>query len=160
SFTGIGVGDLIVAKLDSNGVQQWFKDGGTNISTSAILFALDSSANVYLVANLGSLTITKDFNGNPFTTYGGHDMLAAQLDTNGNQQWFKVAGGAGADLPRAALLDGTGNLYILNQFNGSNSPKDFNGNPVAGIGNSDVDVIKLDSNGNQQWFLVAGSTGN
>ena len=79
-----GSDDIFVAKLSSNGTQEWFKvAGGTNSnvgsSVSGVVVSNDSSVYVtgFIITSPG--TNPRDFNGNPVNGYGSDDIFVAKL---------------------------------------------------------------------------------
>jgi predicted outer membrane repeat protein len=131
------------------------RDRGDNI-------ALDSSGNVYTT---GTFTGTVDFDPGPgiynLTTSGSETgVFISKLDSNGNFIWAKYVDkwspGGG---PFNIAVDSNSNVYTMGDFTGS---VDFDPGPevynLTSIGESDIFLFKLDSNGNFIWAKSIGGT--
>ncbi len=159
TVTGVGGADTWLAKLNGSGVQQWFKlSGSTQGSDTLTAITIDGSGNIYATGTIDTTVSStpKDFNLTTVTGYLNSDVYVAKLDSNGVQQWFKLTGSSNADSVVSLLLDSSNNVYVAGHIGGSNSPRDFNGTAVTGIGNFDVFVSKLSTSGVQQWFRLGG----
>jgi len=131
--------------------------GGT--SNDAIYgIAVDASGNIY---SCGAFNGTSDFDPGPgvynLTSAGQEEIFVTKLDAAGNLIWAKQMGGAGREGSRNLAIDASGNVYITGAFNGT---ADFD--PGAGIyslspvGNWDIFVLKLNSNGGFVWAHAFG----
>jgi len=153
TITSSGRWDVFVAKLDSNGNWQWAKQAGGSMSEIGFGISVDSSGNSYITgwfqgtASFGPYTITRS--GGPV------DVFVAKLDSNGNWQWAKQAGGSSADVGRGISVDSNGNSYVTGYFRETAS---FGPYTITSSGLYDVFVAKLDSNGNWQWAKQAGGS--
>ncbi len=160
-LTSAGNYDIFVSKLDSNGNYVWAKKiGGTGLDIAMSIVA-DASNNIYVT---GIFSGTVDFDPGAgtanLTSAGLRDIFVAKYDTNGNYIWAKRMGGASNDSGLGLKLDAGGNVYTTGNYQGT---ADFD--PGAGtvnltsVGNEDVFVSKLDSNGNFVWAKGMGGTG-
>ena len=71
-----------------------------------------------------------------------------------NWQWAKHFGGVSVDGANSMCTDPSGNIYLTGRFN---TPKAFFGaDTLITNGNSDVMIVKMDSNGNFIWAKRAG----
>ena len=85
--------DAYVAKLNSAGVQQWFKLTGSASTDTINNLAVDSSGNVIVAGTETGTSTPKDFTGTTVTGFGGTDVYAAKLNgSDGSQAWFKFTG--------------------------------------------------------------------
>lgn len=134
---GTDGGNLFVLKTDENGEKVWSKTyprpNGKTVTGESIQQTPDGG---YIVA--GSINMGgKD----------GSDMYATRIDSTGNQQWEKMYGGddgdvgTGADFCYSVWLTNDGG-YLLGGSDWSSTywPK--------------AAMVKLDANGNQQWYKV------
>ncbi|QKF94770.1 NHl repeat unit of beta-propeller protein [Fadolivirus algeromassiliense] len=138
-----GLTDIVVFKLDTNGVHQWskqetvFNTTGNNFSPS---IAVDGSGNVYI-----AYTTNGTVSGG--TLSGPNDIVVFKLDTNGNHQWNRQQSTFNTSLsdnqPSIAVHN-NGNIYVAYQTNGT-----ISGGTLSGT--NDIVVFKLDTDGNHQW---------
>ncbi len=147
-----GIGDIFIAKLDTNGTWLWAESAGGINNDYGISISTDSSGNSYVAgyfsdsATLGNTTLISSDN----------DIFIAKLDTDGNWMWAtstidQSSGYGGLDL----ACDSDGYSYITGQYQGT---AEFGVISLAGIGYPDVFVAKLDTYGNWLWACSAGST--
>jgi len=158
--------DIFASKLDSSGNFVWAKSmGGTGWDVGADI-ALDSSGNVYTT---GYFTGTVDFDPGTgtynLTSAGGVDIFVSKLDSDGNFVWAGAMGGTDSYdqgpsvIGQSIALDSAGNVYTAGHFSGT---VDFD--PGAGtynltsLGEEDIFVSKLDSDGNFVWAKRMGGT--
>ena len=165
-----------VAKLGSDGTQQWIKKfGGTSVNDFLDQAAVDNSGNIYVSGSYGNdMTDTNtciDFSGNQLlgkTSTSSREILVAKLSSTGSQLWIKTMGGSGSDRSQALGLDKDNNIFISGYFTNNsandNSGVDFKGDTILGksTGATGVDglLTKFDSSGNQLWIAVMGGNGN
>jgi hypothetical protein len=135
--------DILVAKLNSSGTQQWIRTLGGIASEEPLSINVDGSNNVYVTgyylnssANSNSVT---DFSGavlNGKTSTTSADAFITQLNSSGTQQWIKTLGGTGSDLVYDLVIDSAGVVcatgkYVNNNSNAS-TVTDFAGNILNG----------------------------
>ena len=137
-----------VTKLNSGGVKQWYTSMG-----AAIMAGIDSIA----VNKIGDICVAGWSEGpffsppiNPYS--GGREAFAANLNSDGRQQWHTFLGSARDDEAMGIVIDGCGNIY-LSGSSGSKWGSPIN--PYAGKG--DAFVAKLNSRGVRQWNTFLGS---
>jgi len=142
----------VISTSSTNMNWQWAKSaGGTNLDHGAGI-ATDSSRNCYITGGFRDSAL---FGATTLVSQGIYDVFVAKLDTNGNWQWAKQAGGTGSDAGISIAVDGSGNCYITGDFQGSAL---FGTTTLVSQGSVDVFVAKLDTNGNWQWAVSAGGT--
>jgi peptidoglycan hydrolase-like protein with peptidoglycan-binding domain len=150
-----GVGNSSISKLDLNGDALWNKTiGGTVISS----IDFDTFGGVYIT---GSFSGTIDFDPGSeiedLTAVSNVDNFVLKLDTNGNYIWAKNFGNTSYGSTSYIALDSSSNVYITGQFS---NVSDFD--PGVGVvnvtstGNSDIFIVKLDSDGNYVWAKNMG----
>lgn len=163
NLSSMGSRDIFLAKYNVLGNYVWAKRiGGTGIDQSSDM-ALDGSGNLCLT---GSFSGTVDFDPNAgtanLTSIGGEDMFIAKYDASGNYLWAKRIGGNAFEQSNALTLDGSGNLHLTGQFEGTNV--DFD--PGAGtanltsVGFQDIFIAKYDALGNYLWAKRIGGAGD
>lgn len=116
------VSDAWLLKLDSTGAVVWQKSYG-GIGTDWAGSIMVNTGGGYLVSG-----ITKSFGA------GNYDMWLLKLDASGNILWQKTYGTSDADIGRGVILTSDGGYAIA----GATGPWP----------DSDIQVLKLDSNGN------------
>jgi len=80
------------------------------------------------------------------------------MDLEGNWIWAKQASGNNPNKGRSIITDNEGNSYVTGSFNAHDGTVSFGTYTLAGFGNYDIFVAKLDPNGNWLWVTEAGST--
>ncbi len=71
--------------------------------------------------------------------------------------WVKQAGGSSSDSGRGITTDGSGNSYVVGNFEGAAI---FGTTTLSSSGDHDIFIAKLDNNGNYLWAKKAGGTSN
>lgn len=143
-------GGIYVAKIDNDGNWQWATEPETVEEQSAYKIAVDADGNSY---------VTGWFYGDPtFGNYqlinnGWRDIFIAKLDTNGNWQWALNAGGDYYDTGYGIAVDEMQNVYLTGYFSDVATFGDQN---ITSIGEDDIFIAKLDTNGNWIWVSQAG----
>ncbi|GAF70503.1 unnamed protein product, partial [marine sediment metagenome] len=145
--------DVFIAKLDTNGDWQWTKIAGGIDDDYGYGVSVDINGNTYIT---GDFYDTVDFGTYSLTSQGSWDVFIAKLDTNGDWQWAKRAGGTGSDRGYGVSVDINGNTYITGHFKNT---VDFGSYSLTSQGGLDVFIAKLNSNGDWQWAKRAGGTG-
>ena len=154
SLSSNGSGDMFVAKLDSNSNWLWVTSAGGTGQDFVGNMAVDSAANVYIS---GTFRNTVTFGLTSLISYGGEDICAAKLDTNGNWLWATSAGGTGSDLGYCIAVDDNANTYVGGYFN--SSPAAFGDWALTTGGNYDIYAAKLNPGGHWEYAYQAGGTG-
>ncbi|MBD2448797.1 MFS transporter [Nostoc sp. FACHB-152] len=143
--TNQGFKDVWVAKYDSNGSQIWGKQFGSSGSDNVYAIATDNNNNFYLAGETGSSWFS------PKQSEAA-DFWVAKYDSNGNLLWGKQFGtsltGGYLNAAWGLDLDPAGNIYLSGLALKVNQNREIFDFPAE----DDAWVIKLDSNGNQQWF--------
>lgn len=137
--TAISNWDAFVAKLDSNGNQQWIKTMGGTSSDSVYGLVSDGSYNIYVCGGLWNTPADdnafKDFSGTTRLGAGNSDIHVTKLDSSGTQEWFKTMGGVNAE-SCFSLGFSYGTIYMPGNFTNNsanvNNVKDIWGNNLPG----------------------------
>lgn len=145
--TNAGNADVFVSKFNAQGDQLWTRQIGSNQFDGVFAAATDAPGNVFVV-------------GSTYGSFGGpnpgtlEDVFVAKFDASGNHLWTRQFGNSGQQFGDGVVVDATGNIYIAGGTSGSW------GGPAGGDGNAtnpyDGYLMKLDSNGNQQWLRQFG----
>ena len=155
--TFLGIDDIVVFKMDTNGNMVWIKQQAVMNTTDTDKYptiSTDSFGNVY-VSYYTSGTVS----GGTFLG-GFQDIVVFKMDTNGNMVWIKqqaLMNSTGNDQYPTISTDSSGNVYVTYYTTGTVSGGTFLG------GTNDIVVFKMDTNGNMVWIkqqAVMNSTGN
>ena len=157
-----GGGDLVsagsfamfVAKFNASGVHQWSQRFGVGGADSAVglAIAVDASANVVVT---GDFQGTVDFGGGNLVSAGSDDVFLAKYDASGVHQWSQRFGDTGSDAGHAVAVDGSGNVVVTGDFNGT---VNFGGGNLVSAGDRDIFLAKYSASGVHQWSQRFGST--
>ena len=140
--------NAFAAKLDFGGNLIWNTFlGGSDGDNSGQALAVDGSGNVYVAGFCGGTW------GSPVRAFssGNEDAYTAKLDSSGNLIWNTFLGGSDGDYGYAVAVDGSGNVYVAGQSDGTWGSPDS-----AFSGTSDAYAAKLDSSGNLTWNTFLG----
>jgi len=85
----------------------------------------------------------------------GRDYLLKKIDNSENIIWRKKYGGSGGELLRDMIQTSDGGYVMLGISNSNDGDVGFH---YGGQFNSDIWVLKLDSNGTKEWSTVLGGT--
>jgi len=144
--------DVFVAKLDTNGNWQWAVRGGGYVGDVGYGIAVDEYGNSYVT---GHFMWSAYFGSIYLTSQGSADVFVAKLDPNGNYQWAVSGGGSLADYVCDIAVDSDGNTYLTGDFEGNAT---FGADTLISLGNVDVFIAKIDSDGNWTWARSGGSS--
>jgi len=132
----------------------WVKNaGGTNYDYSNGI-AVDADGNSYVT---GYFEGSSTFCSTVLTSSGYYDIFVAKLDSSGNWEWAKKAGGTNYDFSYSIAVDTSGSCYITGEFFDYATFGDI---ILTSNGSYDIFIAKLDSNGNWLWAKNAGGTGD
>ena len=145
--------DAFVAKYRSDGTVLWARSAGGLGGSGNFGYgvATDASNNVFIVGELGSITMT--IGSTTLTNLGGSygdDVMILKYDSNGNLLWATNAGGDSYDGASAVCVDREGNICLTGYFY----------SPIVRFGDfvltrhgtsDDRFVAKYDGSGNALW---------
>ena len=117
--------------------------------------SLEDYVNSALKTNDGGIIMigsTKSFDGDVNSTLEMSDAWLVKLDANGAKQWSKNFGGSNHD-EGFAVGNTTDGGHIL-----AASTNSIDGDAIGNHGESDVLVVKINSNGEKIWSRVFGGT--
>lgn len=152
---------IFLIKLNSSGVEQWFKIIGGASSNVVNALSSDSSGNIYAT---GDFTGTVTFFNNPNTTLSATNtnrVFVAKYTTSGATSWVAANSSENDLTSQAIAADGNGNVYIsghftctLTEFTDQYGDAIFNS-----IGDNDVFVSKFDNTGAWDYAKHFGGRG-
>jgi len=152
-----GNSDITVLKLDGDGAYQWHSFYGSGNNDEGHAIALDGSGSIIVAGQSGA---SWDGPGPtlPLNGYAGlSDITVLKLDGDGAYQWHTFYGSGNHDQGFGLALDGSGNIVVAG---GSNATWDGPGGQTplnTHVGNYDISVLKLNSDGAYQWHTFYGS---
>lgn len=145
--------DAFTAKYDATGTALWAKKGSAIYTDRGLDVATDASDNVYVTGQFSdTITFDNTYNNNVFSA-----IFIIKYDANGNEQWFRKAGGGIDNIAYGIDVDNSSNVYICGDFLSSII---FYGPPNVPHSNTyseAVFVAKYDANGNFLWVESDGS---
>jgi hypothetical protein len=157
-----GEDDIFVSKLNTNGDFLWARRvGGTGDDLGRAIVA-DNMGNVFVA---GQFRNTVDFDPGPnafnLSSSGAEDAFILKLNAIGDFEWARKLGSNSNDFCRGIALDALNNVHVIGSFRNTVT---LTPNPttvsLTSNGNSDIFVLKFNTNGNLIWAESFGGTGN
>jgi hypothetical protein len=160
NLQSMGIADIFISKLDSNGNFVWAKRFGAASNDVGTSVKVDGTGNVFCT---GGFQTTVDFDPGPgvmnLSSAGGEDIFIVKLSSAGNLMWAKAIGGTGADRTTDIAVDNTGSIYTSGTID---STADFDPGPMTflhtPVGFRDGFILKLDPSGNFTWVRTMGGS--
>ncbi len=129
--------DIFVAKMDTNGNWLWARQAGGQENDYAKDIALRNDNILYLIGYfMGSAT----FGNRTLNGFGEQDIFVARIETNGNWNTVRAAGGVGADSGESIVVSPISDIFAAGSFMGSASFDDDN---LISNGLRDVFVARI-----------------
>jgi hypothetical protein len=143
-----GKNDYWVLKLDASGNKVWGHSFGGSGDDWLYVVQITSDGG-YILGGTSDSEISGD---KSLASKGGKDYWVIKLDANGNKEWERTIGGNNLDWLRC-LVQTPDKSFIL----GGTSWSDISGDKSqASKGNSDIWLVKIDSNGSKIWDTSLG----
>lgn len=153
--------DVYILKLNTDGDLLWVRSiEGNGYNDHGISIAVDESGNNYIK---GYFEFTVDFDpgiGTYFLTAGAFthpECFILKLDTDGDFLWVKAMGGYSFNNSNSIAVDQFENVYTISHFH---EPTDLDPGAatynVVSEGYSDINIQKLDINGDFVWGKAFG----
>lgn len=161
AVTTAGGRDVILARLNpATGAPIWVSLPGSTGTDAAMGMAIDDSANIYLIGDMGG-TIT--FPTQPVPTslilddeFG--DSFVAKYDKDGHALWAKQIGGNQPIAGEHVAVSGAGQLYLTGAFEGTADFDSITVTDLAGGSGSSGFLAKYTTDGNALWVRPFGHT--
>jgi len=156
--------DVFVSKLNSSGNLVWAKSFGNPANDFGLSIAVDGSGNVYTTGFFAEENVDFDPSTGgtlPLSSNGANDVFVSKLNSSGDIVWAKSFGKSDDDEGRSIAVDGSGNVYTIGYFAGTNvdfDPSTGGILPLTSAGLGDVFVSKLNSDGNLVWAKNFGGS--
>lgn len=142
--SNVGASDIWLAKYDSNGDRQWIQQFGSSSVDAPLEIATDNEGNLYLTG------VTKGDLEKTDSESGVYQGWLAKYDSDGNQVWIRQFADNLTDTSFSIDVDDQSNIYLSG----------FTIEETEGIASFQDDpwIAKYDSDGNQQWYQVFGTS--
>ncbi|MBS3915241.1 MAG: T9SS type A sorting domain-containing protein [Bacteroidetes bacterium] len=159
AITSEGKLDVFILQLDFNGNLNWVKRIGAAGDDFGLSIATDAKKDIY-VSGYFEATVDMDPGDSVFQkkSKGKHDDFILKLESNGEFLWAQCTGNSDEDYGYYMSVCNN-QLYLAQYFSGT---KDMDpGTAVSNLtslGNNDVAMLKMDSNGKLIWTKSFGGT--
>ncbi len=131
---GPGDENVALVKFASNGTKLWNVSWGPSMDNYGNGVIVDTAGNIYVCGHRSQL---------PGSNY---DIFLTKFDSDGNPMWNTLWGGDDDDMGYDIVSDPSGNFYVC-------------GTTLSfGAGNTDVVLVKFDSNGTKLWNYTWGAS--
>jgi len=149
-FVGGVVADesVFLGKYDGEGSEVWTTTFLNSASASAHALAVNSEGDIIVVGQ------TRGGTGNPGFGVTSSMFISKRSSTDGSEVWTKLLGTLYSDVGNDVVLDSSDNIYVVGTSGGA-----F----VSGgdkPGENDIVVVKLDTDGDEVWKKIYGSSQN
>lgn len=136
--------DYFIAKYNRSGELLWSDQGITDQHDLGKNIVITDSGSIYIYGyTYGNLP--------GFVNQGYYDLFIVKYDDSGTKIWSKQYGSESSDVSYGIVSDQSEQIYITGYSSGS-----LNGG--GHVGNKDIFMIKLDSDGNEIWTKQYGTT--
>ncbi len=143
-----------VRKYSPAGNILWTQQSSGSGSAEGQGIVTNASGDTYLTGNFQN---TETFGSDVLTSAGDRDIFISHINAAGNFVWTVGAGANGWDEGFDISIDGSGQLYVTGNFEGSVTFGTAPGGPFTSQGNLDLFVCKLNPAGVFQWATHAGT---
>lgn len=117
--------------------------------------AIDQDGNIYAT---GSFTGIANFGKDSLLSAGNSDVFLVKMDSNGDVEWAKRAGGQSADEGKRVVVTQSA-VYVLGNFRDfANFSNQYNivVNQISSLGGNDFFIAKYDTDGTLVWAKRGG----
>jgi len=150
----MGLPDVFVVKMNSNGPFLWVKRAGGTGFDSGKSIAVSSNGTIYIT---GDYSNTAGFGTINLNCVDEMDIFVAKLNTGGDWLGAVGGGGFGNEESGGIAITTNGNCYITGCFTDSGY---FGTTLLTSNGQEDIYIAKLDTNLNWLWAKRAGGVNN
>lgn len=149
----MGYSDVIVAKINPEGVYEWVKRFNGPLSDKGAKIVLASNNDLILT---GTFYNSITFGSTTLTASGGSkDIFLARLSNSGDVIWARREGGGMGENVYGLALDQNDNIILTGQFEGTSTigSQTFTSmiDPETNLPSFDIFLAKYDNNGNPLW---------
>jgi gliding motility-associated-like protein len=153
-----GMGDVFIAKQNTNGDYLWVTKAGGLYSDRSYSVTTDANNNIYIT---GVFKGTSVFGTTTLTSINNsQDIFVAKLDASGNFIWAVSFGGDDTEIANDIDVDASGNIIVGGQYKGnalfgsfSLSSNVYNSSmgTLSGLPSYDGFLLNLNNNGIPVW---------
>ena len=134
-----------------NGKYDWAKSFGSSGSDIGADITISNDGSIFISGwTTGNLN-NQIHAGVANNSDGINDSYVMKLDSDGNEQWTKLFGTTEEDQGYAVHISSDGFIYITGETSG-------NLNNQINSGEADIFITKLNSDGNEIWTNIFGTT--
>ena len=151
NYGGENYCDAFVAKLSPTGDWLWVNHIGSVHDDSGSAITINGTGDAIVT---GSFEHYASFGSHILHSQGDDDIFVAKISTNGNWEWVTQAGGESHDFGNDITIDDSNNIHLTGGFYIEAS---FGSDTITSMGEMDVFISKLDSDGN--WLSVSHAGG-
>ncbi len=137
TLNSAGMGDVFVAKYDSDGNVIWAKQAGSSSFDSGQGIATDNAGNIVVT---GGFNDQSTFGDTTMASNGLLDVFIAKYDSDGNVLWVKQGGGSDFDTGISITTNAAGDILTTGSFLGV---ADFDNTTLTSGGGQDVFITKI-----------------
>ena len=150
--------EVFLVKLDAGGTPLWAKSFGGTSYDAAYSLTIDSQNNVYVTGGFSSSSLIVE--GTPLVNQGNSDIFLIKYASQGSLAWAKSFGSTGFEEGLAVKTDPAGDPVLTGYFSSSTLSINNVSLTNAGIGTNDMYLAKFTSDGNIEWLIGEGDSGN
>ena len=168
-----GSPDMFIASYGADGELLWARQAGGTDREGGSLLAIDGNGSTYVTGTFagiatfgaGEPTETQLIADNGDSEGDTFDAFVAKYDAAGQFAWVRQAGGTGLDQGigiGGVALDGAGDLYVSGRISGTVrfGPGEPNETTLTSIGDTDIVIAKMQTDGALVWAKAIGSIGS
>jgi len=162
--TSAGEYDIFITKIKADGTYGWTKIIGGTEGDFGWDITTDSSDNIYVTGYFwDTVDFRTDFGGGSDIkiSAGIYDIFVMKINADGTYGWTKTMGGTGTDDGKGIVIDSSGNIYTLGNFQETvDFGSDFGTSDIkTSAGTWDIFITKINADGTYGWTKTMGGTG-
>ncbi|MEZ4936394.1 MAG: T9SS type A sorting domain-containing protein [Crocinitomicaceae bacterium] len=150
-------------KLDQSGNYQWVKSILPTNSANSVDIRdayIDQNDDIYLVGAMkGDVVFDTLSNDTIFSAGSSTNAFVAKYDAQGQFLWGHSFGSSQNQYASGIDVDMSGNVYVCGYFNNAMDLSQAGGGQFSSNGGLDGYILKLDQDGDFQWFHAIGGPG-
>jgi hypothetical protein len=149
-----GSEDMFIAKADSSGNIIWAKQIGSIAPDKITDIDTYDFQNIFVSGFYSDTLVVSDAIDSLFSN-GMTNIFVAKIDSSGDIDWAKGFGSDEFDEANGIAVDDGSNVYLTGFFSQNVG---FDSFEIESVGEEDIFVTSLDSDGNVRWARSSGSS--